>query len=153
MGALEVIKLQVIDDFEGWNKKYPQKPIMISEYGADTVAGLHSSPTVAFSEDYQSEFFLNYFAAFDHLREKNFFIGEHVWNFADFMTTQTTTRVNGNKKGVFTRDRQPKSAARILRCRYLNILNITTSATVFTEDPLMYCPILTSTSTSVNCYK
>lgn len=31
------------------------------------------------------------------------------------------TRVVGNKKGILTRQRQPKAAARVLRQRYLNI--------------------------------
>lgn len=32
-----------------------------------------------------------------------------------------TTRVIGNKKGILTRQRQPKAAAHLLRQRYLNI--------------------------------
>ena len=42
-------------------------------------------------------------------------VGEHVWNFADFRTAQNFPRVGGNKKGVFTRDRQPKLAAHLLK--------------------------------------
>jgi beta-glucuronidase len=42
-------------------------------------------------------------------------IGEHVWNFADFGTAQAVHRPGGNHKGVFTRDRQPKAAAWLLR--------------------------------------
>nr|CAD7435088.1 unnamed protein product [Timema monikensis] len=42
-----------------------------------------------------------------------------IWNFADFKTAETYTRVGGNKKGVFTRDRQPKSSAHHVRRRYL----------------------------------
>jgi beta-glucuronidase len=45
-------------------------------------------------------------------------IGEHVWNFADFATSSAIGRVDGNRKGVFTRDRRPKSAAFALRCRW-----------------------------------
>ena len=44
--------------------------------------------------------------------------GEHVWNFADFQTTSQIFRVDGNKKGIFTRDRRPKAAARVLRERW-----------------------------------
>lgn len=57
---------------------------------------------------------------------------------ADFMTDQTTQRVMGNRKGIFTRDRQPKAAARILRCRYLSMSNFTTDDT--SGDRLAYCP-------------
>jgi beta-glucuronidase len=45
-------------------------------------------------------------------------IGEQVWNFADFQTSQGVIRVDGNKKGVFTRDRRPKAAAFMLRDRW-----------------------------------
>ena len=45
-------------------------------------------------------------------------VGEQVWNFADFATTSGIMRVGGNKKGVFTRDRQPKAAAYALRRRW-----------------------------------
>ena len=57
--------------------------------------------------------------AFDQFRrERNGFIGEMIWNFADFMTQQQITRVVGNKKGIFTRQRQPKNSAKELRKRY-----------------------------------
>ena len=39
-------------------------------------------------------------------------------DFADFETTASILRVGGNKKGVFTRDRAPKAAARLLRERW-----------------------------------
>ena len=45
-------------------------------------------------------------------------VGEHVWNFADFKTKQGTIRVRGNRKGVFTKERQPKLAAFFLRDRW-----------------------------------
>jgi beta-glucuronidase len=48
----------------------------------------------------------------------DFVVGEHVWNFADFATRQGITRVGGNKKGIFTRQRQPKAAAFVLRERW-----------------------------------
>ena len=39
-------------------------------------------------------------------------------NFADFQTVEGILRVNGNKKGAFTRDRQPKMAAHLLKARW-----------------------------------
>ena len=45
-------------------------------------------------------------------------IGEHGWNFADFATAPSLIRVDGNKKGVFSRDRRPKLAAHHLRRRW-----------------------------------
>ena len=48
-------------------------------------------------------------------------IGEMIWNFADFMTSQNIKRVVGNKKGLFTRERQPKMAAHLVKWRYMQL--------------------------------
>ncbi|XP_074969006.1 beta-glucuronidase [Phalacrocorax aristotelis] len=120
-GHLEVIPLQLTTQFENWYKAY-QKPIIQSEYGADAVPGLHSDPPLMFSEEYQKAMLKEYHSVFDKKR-KEYVIGELIWNFADFMTNQGTTRVLGNKKGIFTRQRQPKSAAFVLRERYWKIAN------------------------------
>ena len=55
---------------------------------------------------------------FDEFKQ---FVGEQVWNFADFATSQGIIRVQGNKKGIFTRDRKPKSVAHELRRRWTDI--------------------------------
>ena len=44
--------------------------------------------------------------------------GEHEWAFSDFQTTEGIMRVDGNKKGIFTRQRQPKRAAFWLKERW-----------------------------------
>lgn len=61
----------------------------MSEYGADTVEGLHMLPAYVWSEEFQSQQFSKHFEAFDKLRNAGFFIGEFVWNFADFKTAQS----------------------------------------------------------------
>ncbi len=63
---------------------------------------------------YFHEFF-NYAGLHRSVRRVPEIIGEHVWNFADFATAQAVHRPGGNAKGIFTRDRQPKAAARLLR--------------------------------------
>ena len=68
-----------------------------------------------FTEEYQLEMIKHFQNTFDRL---DFVIGEHIWNYADFATGQNTIRVVGNKKGVFTRQRQPKMAAHHLRRRW-----------------------------------
>lgn len=92
-------------------EKY-HKPIILSEFGADTIPGCHSQPPEMFSEEYQTEFIKKYIEV---CRSKSFIIGEHVWNLCDFKTSQGITRMAGlNYKGVFTRDRKPKMAAHFL---------------------------------------
>ncbi|CAK1551180.1 unnamed protein product [Leptosia nina] len=90
----------------------------MTEYGADTLAGLHLYPEYVWSEEYQVALMSEHFKAFDKLRQSGFFAGEFIWNFADFKTPQSITRVGGNKKGIFTRSRQPKASAHHLRSRY-----------------------------------
>ncbi|XP_063709654.1 beta-glucuronidase isoform X2 [Culicoides brevitarsis] len=116
-GRLDMVTKNVIDEATAWHNMH-NKPVLMSEYGADTVEGLHILPAYVWSEEFQEQLFAKHFIAFDRLRKAGFFIGEFVWNFADFKTAQTYTRVGGNKKGVFTRSRQPKAAAYILRKRY-----------------------------------
>ena len=87
-------------------------PIIITEFGADAIAGFHSLPAEMWTEEYQKDLILG---LIDIMRTKNFVIGEHIWNFADFRTAQNYIRVNGNKKGVFTRERQPKMVAHFLK--------------------------------------
>lgn len=99
---------------EGWASE--GKPIIMTEYGADTVAGLHQLPAQPWSEEYQVEYLEANERVFDSI---DAIIGEQMWNFADFMTTSGIMRVGGNKKGAFTRDRQPKMAAFHLRQRWL----------------------------------
>ena len=70
-----------------------------------------------FTEDYQSQTLESYWAALDSLRA-DFLVGEMIWNFADFNTVQKPTRVAGNRKGLFTRARQPKMAAYVVRERW-----------------------------------
>ena len=43
--------------------------------------------------------------------------------------------VNGNKKGVLTRQRQPKAAARLLRQRYLSLAKGVESRMCTTDNP------------------
>jgi len=117
-GRLDVAKALLRAELEGWTKVAPEKPIMFTEYGADTIAGFHDTTPTMFSEEYQVAFLQANHEVIDAFPN---FVGEHVWNFADFQTSQSVIRVAGNKKGVFTRDRKPKMAAHALRERWLAI--------------------------------
>jgi beta-glucuronidase len=113
-GDLEAAELAWEEELTAWAGE--GKPIIITEYGADTYPGLHSvvagSP---WTEEYQIEYLEMNHRVFDRI---DAVVGEQVWNFADFTTTSGIMRVGGNKKGVFTRDRQPKAAAYALRRRW-----------------------------------
>lgn len=104
-------------ELKGWSEKY-NLPIIVTEYGADTVAGLHSIYDQPFTEDYQVTYLAETSRCFD---ECPAVIGEQMWNFADFQTKAGFARVDGNKKGAFTRDRRPKAAARWLKERWTSM--------------------------------
>jgi glycosyl hydrolase family 2 len=74
------------------------KPIIITEYGADTYPGLHAVAPVPWTEEYQVEYLDMNHRVFDRI---DAVVGEQVWNFADFATTSGIMRVGGNKKWGF----------------------------------------------------
>jgi beta-glucuronidase len=113
-GDLSAAELAWEAELKGWASE--NKPIIITEYGADTYPGMHSLTPTPWTEEYQVEYLEMNHRVFDRIEAV---VGEQVWNFADFATTSGIMRVGGNKKGVFTRDRQPKAAAFALRRRWL----------------------------------
>ncbi len=113
-GDLAVIAAKLGAEIAEWHRRWP-KPFLLTEYGADTIAGLHKLPAVMFSEEFQIEYVKTCNEVLDRCPQV---IGEHVWAFTDFATKQGITRIDGNRKGVFTRQRQPKAVAHYLRQRW-----------------------------------
>lgn len=101
------------EELEGWQKE--GKPIIMTEYGADTMNGLHAVEADPWTEEYQVQLLRMYHRVFDSISAM---AGEQVWNFADFATSAGAMRVGGNRKGIFTRDRRPKAAAFLLKSRW-----------------------------------
>jgi beta-glucuronidase len=116
---LDNARIHLEAELKGWTDKY-NVPIVITEYGADTLSGGHSIHNLPWSEEYQTQFLDANHEIFDKFPG---IVGEQVWNFADFQTKPGIFRVLGNKKGAFTRDRQPKAAAHTLRARWTTLNN------------------------------
>lgn len=116
-GDLEAAEAHLEAELRGWEAAY-DKPIIMTEYGADTIAGQHSVFGQPWTEEYQVDYLDMNHRVFDRIDS---FVGEQVWNFADFQTAVGIIRVDGNKKGVFTRDRKPKAAAHALRRRWTQL--------------------------------
>ena len=112
-------ELHFTEELKNWTTKF-NVPIIITEYGADTLAGGHSIHSQPFSEEYQREYLEMNHRVFDKFPGV---VGEQIWNFADFQTKPGIMRVLGNKKGIFTRDRQPKAAAHDVRKRWTQVGN------------------------------
>ena len=103
-------------EMDAWQALKLNKPIVFTEFGTDTLDSLHKLPGVMWSQEYQQDYMCMHFDVFDSYPVVQ---GELAWNFADFQTGQGIMRVNGNKKGLFTRQRQPKAAAYTIRERWL----------------------------------
>ncbi|WEG09130.1 beta-glucuronidase [Microbacterium horticulturae] len=117
-GDLATAEAHLEQELRGWEQMYG-KPMIMTEYGADTIAGYHSVWDQPWTEEYQAKMLDVYHRVFDRVETM---VGEQVWNFADFQTSSGFFRVDGNKKGVFTRDRKPKAAAHALRARWTRII-------------------------------
>jgi len=120
MGGYEIsdAEVRMRQELDGWKAKELNKPFLITEYGADTQESVNKLPSTMWSEEYQIEVLEMNHRVFD---DYGFIRGEQVWNFADFATTEGYLRVNGNKKGIFTRNRQPKAAAHYFKERWENL--------------------------------
>ncbi len=93
-----------------------RKPVVLTEFGADAIPGGHADPPAMWTEEYQEALIER---LLDEAERHENVVGAHVWAFADFATAQADHRpLSANFKGVFTRERRPKLAARRLRERW-----------------------------------
>ncbi|HFI0803512.1 TPA: beta-glucuronidase [Streptococcus suis] len=119
-GDLKVAEKGLRKELETWQELYPDKPILITEYGADTLPGLHSMWDIPYTEEFQVDYYDMNHRVFDSIPN---LVGEQVWNFADFETTVGIIRIQGNHKGLFSRNRQPKQIVREIKKRWTAIPN------------------------------
>lgn len=110
-GDLTQALRQFEECLEIFEKQYTQ-PLLVSEFGADTIAGFHSTFMLQFTEEFQTRFLCEYLKI---MERHPAVAGMHIWNFADFATEQSPGRALGNRKGLFTRTREPKQAAFAVR--------------------------------------
>ena len=111
-GQLEPALQRLSEELDALHERF-RKPLIVSEFGADAMAGHHAQPPEMFSEEFQAELLTRYIELF---KTKPYIVGEHIWNLCDFKTGQSSHRMGSlNLKGIFTRDRRPKLAAHRVR--------------------------------------
>lgn len=101
------------EELTEWEKK--GKPVVVTAFGAESLPGEMKLPSVQWSENYQVETLMEQQEIFNEFPSV---AGELVWSFADFQTVEGLTSVDGNKSGIFTRNRQPKMAAYVLKSKW-----------------------------------
>jgi beta-glucosidase/6-phospho-beta-glucosidase/beta-galactosidase len=67
-GQLDIVPYTLRSDLVNWRRRFG-KPVMLSEYGADAVEGVHSDPPIAFSEEFQAAYLRAHFGVFDELMQ------------------------------------------------------------------------------------
>jgi beta-galactosidase len=113
-------KLDGFADFlDKHHRLLPDKPLLITEYGADADPRLHSFKPVRFDKsiEYTNLYHQVYFKA---MMDRPFVVAGMIWNLADFNSeTRTESMPHINNKGIMTWDRVPKDGYRFYQANLL----------------------------------
>lgn len=109
------------------HKELPNKPLLVTEYGADADPRIRSLEPVRFdkSVEYTTQFHQYYF---DQMMKRPFVAAAMIWNLADFNSeTREETMPHINNKGLLTWDRIAKDPyyyyqSQLLKHPFLKIL-------------------------------
>ena len=135
--------------FDDFHKKYPNKPIGLSEYGCEALDWHTSTPTQGdYTEEYQSYY---HEELIKQIAERPYLWATHVWNMFDFAAdARAEGGENGmNHKGLVTFDRKYKkdsfyaykawlSSEPVLHLcskRYIDRVEDVTKVTVYSNQP------------------
>ncbi|MFZ4780670.1 MAG: glycoside hydrolase family 2 protein, partial [Terrimicrobiaceae bacterium] len=103
---------QLLDHVAG---KITDKPIIVSEFGAEASAGVRSLTLPHYSEDYQSELLCRQIR---EILKRDFIAGFFIWLFFDYECSSIS--ISGvNAKGIVDSHRNPKLAFNMIK----NLLN------------------------------
>lgn len=104
-----------LKEFNAWcedqHRRYPEQPMIISEWGAGSDKRLHSLQGRAFdfSIEYQQTYIEHYLP---FIEETEWISGCTYWNFIDFnVAARQESMPRVNNKGLFYNDRTPKDVA------------------------------------------
>lgn len=118
-----------------FHKDYPNKPMMITEYGADADPRIRSAEPVRFDKSVEyATFYHQYY--YNEIMQRPFVAGAMVWNLADFNSeTRNETMPHINNKGLLEWDRTPKDPyyfykAMLSTSPFIKILGATVRAAV-----------------------
>ena len=98
--------------------RYPKRPLIISEYGANSDLRLHSLNPRRFDSttEYQRMFHESYL---EQINARPFILGQAIWNEYDFgAELRGENMPHVNNKGMFTYDRKPKDVHFFYKANY-----------------------------------
>jgi beta-galactosidase len=97
------------------HRRHPERPLIISEYGADSDERIHALAPRAFdfSTEHQQRFHESHLP---QLLARPYLVGSAVWNQFDFgVKGRHDSKPNVNQKGLYYLDRTPKDVAWLYR--------------------------------------
>ncbi len=100
-----------------WQVRY-QKPVVISEFGADALQGFHADPLTRFSEEYQEDLYLQTLPMLQRIPQLR---GMTPWVLCDFRSPRRplpNVEDGWNRKGLIGENGQRKKAFAVLRAFY-----------------------------------
>jgi beta-galactosidase len=111
------------------HQRFPKRPLIISEYGANSDLRLHSLKPQRFDStaEYQRMFHESYL---EQINARPFIAGWTLWNEFDFGAEQRGENLpHINNKGMFTYDRKPKDVHYFYKANYSSepVLHIATN--------------------------
>lgn len=115
------------------HEKYPNRPLIISEYGANSDLRLHSLNPRRFDSttEYQRMFHESYI---EQVNARPFIIGTAIWNEFDFgAELRGENMPHINNKGMFTFDRKPKDVHYFYKANYSDKAVLHIAATDWTH--------------------
>lgn len=107
--------LDLVDEM---HRRWPDKPILIGEFGADALPGFRSVEQARWSEDYQAALLERLITEY---AQRPFIAGLFIWHLYDFRTPPgRALRRPGelNHKGILDENRRPKLAFEVVRRLY-----------------------------------
>ncbi len=140
--SAEIADVLFINEYYGWyyeeaqgigpyleevHQKWPEKPVIISEFGGGAIPGRApgreqkiGSKMQGFTEEYQLEL---YRTQFEHILKKDFVTGTMPWILADFRDDKRKENPvkDFNLKGLVTYEREKKKAFRFVADTYKQI--------------------------------
>ncbi len=108
------------DFLDELNRKHPDRPLLVSEYGAGSDDRVHTADPKRFdfSTQYQQRF---HEENFREILERDYMVGSAIWNQFDFGSGhRQDTRNAINQKGIYYFDRTPKDIAWFYRAHLLD---------------------------------